>query len=111
MTHEERRAAERVRVNLNARWEGVLEQHVGTISDISTSGCFILTSGEVKSGELVRVEIQLPTEGWIYQWGEVVYHVPDIGFAVRFTGLSEKEHMMLSLLIDYVRGERADLSS
>lgn len=108
---EERRAAERVRVHLNAKWEGVLDRHEGTISDISLTGCFILTSGAVRDGELVRIEVQLPTEGWIYQWGEVVYHISEMGFAVHFTGLSEKEHTMLSLLIDYVRGQRADLGA
>ena len=101
----DRRIAERVRVNLNAHWEGVLARREGTISDISATGCFILTSDEAEKGELVRLEIETPTEGWIYLWGEIVYLIEEMGFAVRFTGASESEQTMLALLIDYYRPE------
>ncbi|HEX8142983.1 MAG TPA: PilZ domain-containing protein [Pyrinomonadaceae bacterium] len=104
----ERRIAERVRVNLNAHWEGVLARREGTISDISANGCFILTSDEAEKGELVRLEIETPTEGWIYLWGEVVYLIEEMGFAVRFTGASESEQTMLALLIDYYRPDESE---
>jgi PilZ domain len=97
----ERRISQRVRVNLNARWEGVLARREGTICDISSTGCFILTSDEVEQGELVRLEIETPTEGWIYLWGEVVYLIKEMGFAVHFTGAGENEQAMLDLLLDY----------
>ncbi len=100
---EERRTAERFKVSLPARWEGVLDRHEGVVTDISTNGCFILSAGAVTKGELVRIEIQLPTEGWIYIWGEAVYQQEEIGFAVRFTGSGEQELEMLRLLIEYVR--------
>jgi hypothetical protein len=101
----ERRISDRVRVNLNARWEGVLTQREGTVTDISSTGCFILTSAQVKVGELVRLEIETPTEGWIYIWGEVVYLIKEMGFALQFTGTGDNEHAMLGLLIDYYRVE------
>jgi PilZ domain len=101
----ERRQAERVYVRLNARWEGVLAQCEGHIVDLSASGCFVLTSDRVKPKELIRVEIQLPTEGWLYLWGEVVYRIEDMGFALRFTGVSTMEQAMLNLLLDFVRDE------
>jgi hypothetical protein len=50
--------------------------------------------------ELIRVEIQLPTERWIYLWAEVVYQLSEIGFALRFTGSTETEQTMLNLLLD-----------
>ncbi|HYE65247.1 MAG TPA: PilZ domain-containing protein [Pyrinomonadaceae bacterium] len=103
---DERRTAERVKVNLPTRWEGVLTQREGTITDISATGCFILTPGEVADRELVRVEIELPTGGKIYLWGEVLNIAPEIGFAVRFTGFTEKEQTMLDLLVDYYRGKQ-----
>ncbi|HMF55224.1 MAG TPA: PilZ domain-containing protein [Pyrinomonadaceae bacterium] len=103
----ERRTADRFKVSLPARWEGVLDRHEGIVTDISTNGCFLLSAGSVTKGELVRVEIQLPTEGWIYIWGEVVYPQEEIGFAVRFTGSGEQEMKMLQLLIDYVREQTA----
>ena len=104
----ERRIAERVRVHLNARWEGVLARREGVISDISATGCFILTSDEVEAGELVRLEIETPSEGWIYLWGEVVYLIEEMGFALRFTGAGESEQTMLALLIDYYRPEEPE---
>ena len=104
----ERRIAERVRVHLNAHWEGVLARRPGIISDISANGCFILTSDEVEKGELVRLEIETPTEGWIFLWGEVVYLIAEMGFAVQFTGAGESEQAMLALLIDYYRLEQSE---
>jgi len=106
---EERRTAERFKVSLPTRWEGVLDRHEGIVTDISTNGCFMLSAGGVTKGELVRVEIQLPTEGWIYIWGEVVYQQEEIGFAVQFTGSGEQELQHLQLLIDYVREQGADV--
>jgi len=107
----ERRQAERVYVRLNARWEGVLAQCEGHIADLSLTGCFVLTSDRVKPKELIRVEIQLPTEGWIYLWGEVVYQIPEMGFALSFTGIEEMERAMLNLLIDFERDNTSNHSA
>lgn len=104
----ERRQTERVRARLEARWEGVLTRRNGTIVDISASGCFILTSDDVQPKELIRLEIQLPTGRDIYLWGEVVYQVHEMGFAVRFTGTSDLEQKMLEILLDFIRAPHAD---
>src|SRR4028119_779382 len=101
----ERRQAERVYVRLNARWEGLLAQCEGNIVDLSATGCFVLTADRVKPKELIRVEIQLPTEGWLYLWGEVVYRIEEMGFALRFTGISDMEQAMLDLLLEFMRDE------
>jgi len=108
---EERRRTERVKVALDARWEGVLVQCSGTVVDLSISGCFILTPDQVQPHELIRMEIEKPTGGYIYLWGEVVYQVNEMGFAVRFTGTTEQEEQMLRLLIDYVREAEAELQA
>jgi PilZ domain len=76
----ERRTAERVKANLGVSWEGVLERHEGTVSDLSANGCFILTGGEVKDGELIS-----------------------IGFGLRFRELSATEQTLLALLIKHIR--------
>lgn len=96
----DRRAAERFQVSLEARWEGVLSQRAGTVVDISATGCFLLTRDEVAPKELIRIEIQLPTGRWIYLWAEVVYKIPEMGFALHFTGSTETEQTMLNLLLD-----------
>jgi hypothetical protein len=104
MITKERRKRERVRADLEAQWEGVLARRDGRVVDISASGCFILTDDEVRAEELIRLEIQLPTGRKIYLWGEVVYKVEEMGFALRFTGSDETELQMLAALIDYARG-------
>lgn len=83
--NDERRRAERVRVNLPAHWEGGRARERGVISDISTSGCFLLTGGEVAPDEPVKVALVLPKGRTIELRGEVVYLAEEIGFAVRFT--------------------------
>lgn len=98
MQYDTRQAA-RIKINLTARWEGVLEQRVATLTSLSINGCFLLSGGEVKPRELVRIEIDLPDGEPIYCWGEVVDHAYDIGFAVRFNALDEAEHERLTNFI------------
>ena len=93
------RTAPRIKVNLPARWEGVLEQRDATVTSLSANGCFLLTGGEVKPKELIRIEIELPDGEPVYCWGEVVEEAYDIGFAVCFNGLEEAEHERLSNFI------------
>jgi len=102
-TTGERRRAERLRTSLQAYWEGVLTRRGGTITDISPTGCFILTRDDVQQQELIRLEVQSPTGRSICLWGEVVYKVEEMGFALRFTGTEPAEQEMLKLLLDYLR--------
>ena len=99
---QERRAAERLRTDLKARWEALRTQGRGAVSDLSALGCFVLTGAEVKSGELIRLEIDFPRET-ISFWGQVVYVVAEIGFAVRFEFGAEEERLRLKSLIETVR--------
>ena len=56
---KDRRSAPRARVKLPARWEGAQARENATITDLSRSGCFVLTAGKVEVKELVWLEIQL----------------------------------------------------
>jgi hypothetical protein len=95
---QERRTAERVRLNLNARWEGLMTQGRGAVSDLSLTGCFVLSGGQVTTGELIRLQIDFPGEiGTV--WGQVVYSVREIGFALRFGFGGEDEQRALDRLI------------
>ena len=96
---QERRAAERLRIDLNARWEALKTQGRGTVSDFSSLGCFVLTSAEVKPGELVRLEINFPGE-IASLWGEVVYTIAEMGFAVRFAFGDEADKDSLAQLFE-----------
>ncbi len=102
-SHGERRRNERLRTDLHVCWEGVLTRRSGTIVDVSASGCFILTRDDVQPKELIRLEIESPTGRAIYLWGEVVYQVPEMGFALHFTGTDPTEQAMLELLLGYLR--------
>lgn len=93
------RTAPRLRVSLPAHWEGVLERREATVTSLSTNGCFLLTGGEVKAKELLRIEIELPDGEPVYCWGEVVEQAYEIGFAVRFNALEEAEHERLANFI------------
>jgi hypothetical protein len=67
--------------------------------DLSINGCFILSDDRVRIGELIRVEIQHPKQGALYIWGEVVYKISEMGFAIHFTGADEDAVKQLSWLV------------
>ena len=69
------------------------------VSDLSSTGCFVLSGGDVNSGELTRLEIHFP-EGVASLWGEIVYNMAEMGFAIRFKFASEGERRALDKLIE-----------
>lgn len=99
----DRREASRVPVSIDASWEGLMAQCGGLVVDLSEAGCFILTSDRVTAGETVWLEMRpLPGER-VRVWGEVVYQVPEMGFALRFV---EQESGELSNYLGRLRGEQ-----
>ena len=98
----ERRSAPRARVNLPARWEGVLSRENATVTDISRNGCFVLSGGRVEIKELVWLEIQLPDQDAVHFWAEVVNQASEIGFALRFNSGSSDDEEMLAKFLDGV---------
>jgi hypothetical protein len=98
-----RRAVERFNVNIEIEWEGLVGKKAGTISDISTTGCFVLCSGEVEDGENVKIFFPLTNGRTIQFWGEVVNHFIEIGFAIKFIELSEAQQEFLEVFVDTLR--------
>ena len=96
---QERRQAERFRLSLQARWESLLAEGRGAVCDLSATGCFVLAAAELKPGELVRVEVQFPNH-LVFVWGQIVYGVAEMGFAVRFVFSEENEARALRKLIE-----------
>ena len=96
----ERRLTERFKVNIRARWEGSRARRDGTVTDISTAGCFVLTEDiGVERRELVRIELLLPG-GVITLWGQVIYKADEIGFGIRFApNIPAEERRRLEFLI------------
>ena len=98
----ERRSAPRVRVKLPARWEGVLSRENATVTDLSRSGCFVLTGGKVEPKELVWLEIQLTDKQAVNFWAEVVNQASDIGFALKFNSSSPEDEAALAQFVDKI---------
>ena len=97
---KDRRSAPRARVKLQVRWEGVLSRENATITDLSRSGCFVLTGGKVEIKELVSLEIQLTEQQKINFWAEVVNETPEIGFALKFNSSSPEDEAALAKFLE-----------
>lgn len=92
---EDRRSDERIKTNLTAKWGGLAGDHEGRIEDLSLGGCFVNTTSRVNVGEIVGVEIKLPSGEWLQLRGEVVSHQMGIGFGLLFSFLTEDEEQSL----------------
>src|SRR6266705_2136221 len=99
---QEQRAAERLRIDLDVRWEALRTQGRGAVCDLSSLGCFVLTSAEIKPGDLIRLEINFPQET-ASLWGHAVYAVAEIGFALRFAFADHADRHSMSQLIESVK--------
>jgi len=98
---KDRRSAPRTRVKLPARWEGAVSRESATVTDLSRSGCFVLTGGKVEVKELVWLEINLNEQQTINFWAEVVDEASEIGFALKFNSSSPEDETALA---NYLEG-------
>ena len=99
---KERRSAPRARVKLAARWEGAMSRENATVTDLSRSGCFVLSGGKVEVKELVWLEIQLAEEQAVNFWAEVVDQASEIGFALKFNSSSPEDEATLAKFLEGV---------
>lgn len=96
---EDRRSKDRFAVDIDIEWEGLVGRRTGTISDISFGGCFVMCSGEVDDGETVKIFLPLADGMRVQFWGEVVNHIFEIGFGMRFIEVSEpQKEIILSII-------------
>ena len=98
----DRRSAPRARVKLPARWEGVVSRESATVTDLSRSGCFVLTGGKVEVKELVWLEIKLTEQQTINFWAEVVNLASEIGFALKFNSSSPEDEAVLAQFLEKI---------
>jgi hypothetical protein len=94
-----RRSDERVSMNLPARWDGLSGMNEARIEDLSMGRCFVNTRGCVDIGEIVGIEIKLPSGEWLKLRGEVASYMGGTGFGVQFTFLTDDEEQTLRDLI------------
>ncbi len=95
-----RRTDERVSTNLTARWDGLTGRQEARIEDLSLGGCFVNTTGRVDLGELVSIQIKLPSGDWLPLRGAVVSYQQGIGFGIEFSFLTDEEERILKELIN-----------
>lgn len=99
---EDRRAHKRQRVSIDVEWESGEGRKFGTMSDLSVAGCFVLCSGEVNDGDSVKVFLPLGDGTTVELIGEVRNHVPEIGFALGFTEMTDAQtDMITGLMANY----------
>lgn len=96
---DERRSDERVSLNLPVRWDAISGQHEARTEDLSLGGCFVNTSGPVDLGEIVSLEIKLPSGEWLPLRGEVVSYQQGIGFGILFSFLTDEEEQELRAIV------------
>ena len=72
------------------------------VTDLSRSGCFVLSGGQVELKELIWLQIHVPGGPSVEIWAEVVDQASEIGFAVRFNSTSDDDELRLSNYIEHV---------
>lgn len=95
---EERRTDERTAINLPARWEGLSGEHQARIEDIGLGGCFVNTLSRVDVGEVISLEIKMPSGEWLQLRGEVISYQHAVGFGLQFSFLTDDEELALKQL-------------
>ncbi len=94
--------ARRLRPPMHCYW-GTTEAcpRNGRITSLGVEGCFVKTKAEAQDGQLLYVNLWLPTERWLLLRGRVTYRMPKVGFGLSFVALAETEREMLRTLLDF----------
>ena len=86
---DERRTEKRVRVAADIEWATAGEMNAGRLGDLSSNGCFVLTSGEFSDGEVVRLYFPRTDGTRLEILAEIRNCVEEIGFAARFVSVTD----------------------
>ncbi len=97
---DERRVTKRYAVAIDVEWENHYGRRKGTLSDVSSDGCFVLSEVDVTDGELVKLFIPLSDGMKVEFLGQVANFVYEIGFAVHFLSLSDAQKEFLANFVE-----------
>ena len=100
----DRRRHDRHSVSIPVEWEDLSGRRSGTISDLSMSGCFLLTGGAVEDGRPVTIHFSAYGGKTVDIPGTIVSHVFEVGFAVKFVDLTDQQIVFLHRLMDSIVG-------
>ena len=96
---EERRRNRRQSVVLEATWESLSNRHEARVDDVSLSGCFVSTYGQVEVGEAIELRILRRSGEWLTLNGHVAMYQPGVGFGLAFTDLTDETKLVLETLV------------
>jgi hypothetical protein len=99
-TGKDRRRYPRHTVRIDVEWENPVAKRAARISDVSLAGCFLLSAGEVDDGQIVKVYFPLSNGNRALFWGKIVNHVFEVGFAVKFVGLTDVQGSLLNKMVE-----------
>jgi len=91
----ERRSEERLKVAVEIEWAKDGVRYGGSLSDINANGCFLLSSGSWTDGDLIKIYFPLTNGETIQIFGEILNHVDDVGFGLRFVNLTDTHKQFL----------------
>ena len=98
MTDEKRKHGRQPLV-MEASWEGSGIKSRARTVDISATGCFIDTLGQVEVGETLNLKLTFRDGEHISVQGVVKYQMPSLGFGVRFTRISDSDRLRLDAFL------------
>ncbi len=109
---QERRNEGRIPVLMEIQLEGTAGNYSARTGDLSNGGCFVETLGKVEIGESISFKLRLPSGEWLDLEGQVMYEDPNVGFGLRFTGISEAHQKRLEWLVkaERYKAERQEAS-
>ncbi len=102
---QERRGINRYPVELDVDWEGTSGRVPGTMSDVSLEGCFILSSGDVSDGDIIKIFVPLADGMKVQFAAKVANHVYEIGFGVKFEPLSAAQRELIVKIVHNSEGD------
>jgi hypothetical protein len=96
------RETRRVKTNLACNW-GATEDcpRNGMITSLSSKGCFVQTKAAVSDGMALYLNCWLPSQRWLPLRGQIVYHLPRVGFGLAFHETTDSDREMIELLMDF----------
>lgn len=100
MMTDEKRKHDRIALVMEASWEGSGTKSVARTTDISLTGCFIDTLGQVGVGDILNLRFTPPGGDYIAVEGKVMYQQNGVGFGVRFTRMSDSDRRRLESILN-----------
>lgn len=78
---------------------GISGQYETRIGDISLDGCFVDSMSRVEIGEMIGLEVELPSGEWLPLRGQVTSFQESVGFGMKFIKLTDHQEAALKAFL------------